>query len=225
MLGLDGSQAFFYTVVKFLERRTVTDFVIPCDTFARLSRIFEGQSDLADDFRTIRIDNGVAVATDRRALAAEKIADSVGIIHVIGDPALIAQCRTEAAFSSNLSITVNEGLRYAVAKTSLGYVHPANCVLWRNEAGDFDRWRAIVQQCATPAAASKGGMFWDAELIARLGSTSPTGRLVFEQNIDVTHRPTVIRDVSDDRWFGIFRPFASDERYAPASLPTWAFSA
>lgn len=200
----------------------MTDFVIPCDTFVRLSNIIHGlPDDVGPWFNTIRIDNGVAVATNRRILAAENVGGPAGIIHVMADPALINQCRTEAAFSSTLTITVNEVLKYAVAKTTLGYVHPGNCVLFGDGDKDFDRWRSIVEQCKTPAQTARGGMFWDADMIARLAAASPSGRVVFEEIIDATGRPTIIRDINEYNWIGVFQPFSTEESYQPATLPSW----
>ena len=208
----------------------MTDFVIPCDTFVRLTNILHGMpDDIGDWFKTVRIDNGIAVATNRKILAAENVGGPAGVIHVIADQALINQCRTEAAFSSTLTITVNEVLKFAVAKTTLGYVHPGNCVLWSVDppiAGnpvpnDFDRWRTVVEQCKTPAQAPRGGMFWDADMIARLAAASPSGRVVFEEIIDVTGRPTIIRDINEYNWIGVFQPFSTEESYQPATLPSW----
>lgn len=200
----------------------MTDFVIPCDTFVRLTNILHGMpDDINEWFRTVRIDNGIAVATNRRILAAENIGGPAGVIHVIADQALINQCRTEAAFSSTLTITVNEVLKFAVAKTTLGYVHPGNCVRFGDDAGDFDRWRTVVGQCKTPATAARGGMFWDADMIARLAAASPSGRVVFEEIIDASGRPTIIRDINEYNWIGVFQPFSTEESYSPATLPSW----
>jgi hypothetical protein len=200
----------------------MTDFVIPCDTFVRLTNILYGMpEDISEWFKTVRIDNGIAVATNRRILAAENVGGPAGIIHVIADQALINQCRTEAAFSSALTITVNEVLKFAVAKTTLGYVHPGNCVRFSDDPNDFDRWRTVVEQCKTPASAPRGGMFWDADMIARLAAASPSGRVVFEEIIDATGRPTIIRDINEYNWIGVFQPFSTEESYSPATLPTW----
>ena len=200
----------------------MTDFVIPCDTFVRLSNVLHNFHDAANEwFRTIRIDNGVAMATNRSIMAIENIGGLPGVIHVMADPALIQQCRTEAAFSSTLTITVNEVLKFAVAKTTLGYVHPGNCALWSDAPNELDRWRSIAQRTAEPVPASRGGMYWKADAIAQLASASPSGGLVFEEFIDATGRPTVIRDVNEPNWCGIFNPYQVLEEYQPATLPGW----
>lgn len=208
----------------------MTDYTIPCDVFARLTRVLAVESTQPTDwFRSVRIDNGVAVATNRIIMAVENIsADNVGIIHIIADPALIAQCASEAPFKSVLTISVNETLKYAVGKTTLGYVHPRNCVVWSDEPNDFDRWRSVVDLARQPVTASRGGMYWNAENIANLAASSPSGRLIFEEFIDCSgNRPTIIRDVNDYEWFGLFQPFGRNDlvggagSFNPATLPTW----
>lgn len=199
----------------------MTDFVISCDTVVRLTNVLHNfQSDVDKSWNVIRIDNGLAVATDRRFMAIENIGGAaIGIFHFTPDPVLIEQCRKEAQFSSTLTITVNEALRYAVAKTSLGYVHPTNIGVWAIPA-ELNGWRAIVMAAKEPVKKSKGGMFWDADGISRLAASAPSGRLVFEEHIDTT-RPTIIRDINDYNWLGVFNPYDSRESYSPASMPTW----
>lgn len=201
----------------------MTDFVIPCDTFVRLSNVLYDFHDLANDwFRTVRIDNGQAVATNRKVMAIENIGGTGGVVHVIPDAALIDQCRKEAQFSSRLTITVNPALQYAVAKTTLGYIHPSNCVLWSSQhtTDDYDKWRTVVMSAKTDAKPGKGGMMWHADDIARLASASPSGRVVFARTIDAI-KPTLIRDINDPEWLGVFNPFDQDLSYEAATMPGW----
>lgn len=201
----------------------MTDYVIPCDTFHRLSHILDlPHPGMTDWFRSIRIDNGLAVVSNRISMAVENIGGPSGVVHVTADPVLIKQCADEAQYGSSLTITVVEALQYATAKTTLGYVHPGNVGVWSTLPNDYDRWRAVVEQARTPATKSKGGMMWHAENIANVAAASPSGRIVFEENIDTT-RPTIIRDVTDYNWFAIFNP-ASNEYITPATLPTWMVS-
>ena len=201
----------------------MTEFSVPCDVIARLARVLAVESSEPTEwFRSIRIDNGVAVATNRIVMAVEHIGDNPGIVHIVADPALIAQCASEAPYKSVLTVTVNEMLRYAVAKTTLGYVHPANCAVWSDLPNEFDRWRSIVELARIPLTATRGAMYWNAENIANLAASSPSGRLVFEEFFDTGGmRPTIVRDVNDYEWFGVFQPFARGESHAPATLPSW----
>jgi hypothetical protein len=111
-------------------------------------------------------------------------------------------------------------LKYTVAKTSLGYVTTQN-LHYTGDIGDkWPRWREIVAKCAEPAKKPSGGMFWDAVGINKLVSSSPSGKVVFEEAID-TGRPTLVRDVTDYHWLGVFNPLDKMQRHAPAALPTW----
>jgi hypothetical protein len=177
--------------------------------------------DIDPVFNSIRIDNGQVVATNRSLMAIENVYGMPpGIIHVVCDPMLVAQCVTESKFDSRLTITVTEALKFAVAKTTLGYIHPGNCCYWPDGVTPFDRWREVVMQSKEPAAISNGGMFWESAAIARLAATSPSGRVVFEEHID-TSRPSLIRDVMDYDWLGVFSPFSRNDNYVAASMPTW----
>jgi hypothetical protein len=197
----------------------MTDFTISCDTLVRLSTVSDPNND-DPAFRCLRIDNGCAVATNRSFMAIEHVGGPAGVIHIILDAALINQCRTEAKFDSKLTITVNEMLKFAVAKTTLGYVHPGNCVYWSDTPTDFDRWRAVTMDAGTTRPKSNGGMFWLADKVAALAASSPSGSVVFAEIID-TAFPTLIRDVTDGHWLGVFNPNSFKNSYKAATLPTW----
>ena len=200
----------------------MTDYVIPCDTFARLANVLKIMPpDVDPHFKTIRIDNGVAVAANRIIMAVENIGGNAGIIHVIASPGLIENCRKEAPFASSVVISVNEVLKWATAKTTFGYIEPGNCCLWSDVASDLDRWRSIALATKEPATVNRGGMFWDADNISNLAAASPSGRLVFEEVIDVQGRPTIVRDINDYNWFGLFNPYSIGENIMPAVLPSW----
>ena len=200
----------------------MTDFVIPCDAIARMSHILAGvPADADTHFRTIRVENGMVIASNRKTLVVELIGGNVGAMNLIVDTALLAQCVTEATFGSTLTVTVNEVLQFAAAKTTLGYSHPSNVALFSPNVSDMSRWREVVEKVRNPAPVAKGGMVWNAEVIAALGRAAPTGALVFEEVIDL-ERPVLVRDLRDPNWFGIFQPFLEDETlFEPALLPSW----
>lgn len=194
------------------------DFEIPCAVIGRFAKILTIMTHDANEwFNSIRIDNGLALASNRTVLACEQIGGGGGIVHIKNDPALIAQCEKEAPFDSVLYVTLNEALRFASAKTTLGYIYPGNCAVFSNEPNDFDRWRSILPK---PAKKPKGGMQWNTEQIALLGASSPSGRLCFEEIIDAS-QPTIVRDAHDDQWFGLFNPWLVEQNFIPATLPDW----
>ena len=199
----------------------MSEFTIPCDTVVRLANVLRGIPDTVDPvFRTLRLENGCVIATDRKFMAVEYVGEFTGTFHFILDEALIAQCKIEAGYNASLSIIYNEVLGYGVAKTALGYTANYNCA-YAGPANDFDRWRSIVAQTAESSKESVGAMFWDTDGISKLSASSPSGSVVFEEKIN-TNRPTLMRDVHDNRWIGIFNPYSSDIAYQPATLPTWA---
>jgi hypothetical protein len=200
----------------------MTDYVIPCETLVRLTKVLQLDGEnMTDWLRTVRIDNGVAICTNRKMMVMENIGGASGVIHIIADAKLIAQCAVEAPFNSVLTITVNEQLRFAVAKTTLGYIHSGNACLWAATAeNDLERWHTIVDRCRAPSTEPKGVMFWDAYNIANLAASSPSGTLVFEEIVDVT-KPIVIRDMNDPDWCGFFIPSKSSIDYDGAAIPEW----
>lgn len=200
----------------------MTDFIVPADTLARLATIIQNPpADLEPVFKTIRLDNGQVVVSDRTICAVECVGTIPGIAHIVPDPAFIAQCKMEAQFSSNVTIVVNELLNYTVAKTSLGYV-TGNIGFFPNGATDYDRWREVVMEAKEIPPKGRGGMFWDAELIAKLAASSPSGRVIFAENVDA-YRNTLIRDVTDGYWIGVFSPKQGPgyDAVNPATMPTW----
>lgn len=199
----------------------MTEYTISCDTFHRLCGIIDHKdAELHPSWKTLRIDNGCAVVTDRKYMAIENIGGPSGIVHIIADPELVAQCEQEAKFSSRLTIVVNEMLKFAVAKTTFGYETKTN-VFYADEIDQaWLRWRSIVMQCKEPATKPNGGMYWDSVKLTNLANSSPSAHVVFEQTIDV-NRPALIRDVNDYNWLGVFNPYSSIMTYNNATLPTW----
>lgn len=200
----------------------MTDYVISCDTVARLAKVLQVMPDNASEwFRSIRIDNGCAVVSNRATMVVELIGGPSGIVHLRTDPELVEQCIKEAPYGGKVTVTVNEALKFAVAKTTFGYAHPGNCAVWSDVSNELDRWRSIAWQTKEPLEKSVGAMFWNVDQISTLGDASPSGRIVFEAHIDAQRRPTVIRDITDYNWFALFNPFNASESYSPATLPTW----
>jgi hypothetical protein len=197
----------------------VTDYVIPCETIDRLSKIASGDNN--PWFAALRIDDGCVIATSGQLMAVEYIDIPDGIFHLRLDAALVAQCATEAPFGSKLTVSVIDGLNIAGAKTTMGYTYPGDPCLWSLDAvNDFNRWREVVARALVPADAPNGGMCWSADLTARLAAASPSGQVVFEEVIDI-NRPTVIRDATDPNWFGLFMPHLKSGDYPAATLPSW----
>lgn len=200
----------------------MTEISLSCETFLRMSRVIEDlPSDMHASWSTLRFEDGNIIVTDKSFMAIENFSsDKFSPFHIIPDAALLAQCQTEAAFNSRMTIVVNEMLKFAVIKTSLGFQTTGNVLFTEALDPAWEKWRSIVMQCKQPAEKVNGGMFWATEGIKRLADSSPSGLIVFEEIID-TNRPTLIRDVKDYHWIGIFQPVSRDDHYSPATLPSW----
>jgi hypothetical protein len=213
-------------VVKFEKVEKMTVITIPCETYCRLAKITGGDDPI---FRTIRIDGGQAVASDRVLISIENIGRNSGIFHIIVDADLLAQCEIEKTYNGVLTITVVEALQYGTAVTSLGYIHQRNIVDFTTPHGDFDKWREITLRAALPVTAPFGAMYWSAAQIAKLAAASPSGRVVFESIVAVDgNRSTIMRDPITYDWLGVFAPWAlrsekidGVDYHSPATLPSW----
>jgi hypothetical protein len=185
------------------------EFAISCDIFARLANVVRNfdANETREYLKSVYIEhhlgNAFAVATNSKIAAIEflgPVAFEQGSVNIVADPILIQQCRTEAAFGSVLSVSFNEVLQFGTAKTTLGYSYPGNAVIIPRHP-DFKKWRNWTPD--KPVTQSKGAMFWNTETIAALGASSPSGRLLFPEFIDAD-KPVVVRDITDDNWFGLF---------------------
>lgn len=202
------------------------EFAIPCETLKRLAGI------AGDNYRFIRLEhwagNTVAIATNRKLSVIERVGSNpsnlTGSIHFPLDPSIVAQCVQEAPFKSLINITVNPVLSYAVAKSTLGWSFQGNAMLNGEsiEFGHLNEWREWLPPKITKTA---GAMFWNVDLIAQLAASSPSGRVVFPEFIDVS-KPIVLRDFVDEKWVGIFMANrmlnnGTVEPATPATLPKW----
>lgn len=191
-------------VRTFPRKAEIMEITIPCETIVRLQSLIASLPASFDPvWSTIRFDNGQAVVSDRCFMAIENIKAFEGVGHIIVSPEFLAQCVTEAQFNGDALIVINEALSYAVAKTTFGW--QSDNLFFAGVGTDFDKWRAIVKDAAADREKSSGGMFWNAREVAALAETSPSGRIVFAEFIDTAH-PTLVRDVTDYDWLGVFMP-------------------
>lgn len=197
----------------------MTPHTIPCDTYVRLSKLSNAKRSDDPWAHSIRIDNGCAMATNRELMVVERIEPSnPEPLHIAIDLVLIAAAEKEIGFHSSLSIVSNPFLKFASAKTTLGYQHPNNAALYLGEPNELDRWREIVP--LEPHEESKGSMQLETHHLQWLAQTSPSGNITFPRVIDWT-KPVIVRDAIDDRWFGVFYVREADGPHKPAVLPGW----
>lgn len=194
---------------------------IPCDTIARLAHLLPAESS-DDPMCSFRLDNGKVLATNRRFMAIEQVAPFEGVFYIRNDPALIAQCRTEAQWSGVIEFTPVAPLKWTTAATTMGWKCAENLGLWPVGGTDYDLWRErVVDPLREPLTASTGPMMCGADGLAQLAASSPSGGIVFEQHIDPM-RGTVVRDIDSHDWVGFFHPRIVDGRsHNAATVPGW----
>lgn len=192
---------------------------VPCEVFARLASIVKHMPDDIDPwFRSVRYDSGVLVCTNKHVMAAEFIGGPSGVLHIAADVALIAQCRTEGALGSTLTIQYVEALNFASAKTTLGYNFPGNAIVNPGGKNDFDKWRSLFEE--PQPTVSKGVMLWETQSIGLLLETAPSGSLTFPEFIDAK-KPMILRDPVDTAWAGMFIPSDMSLPTFHAKRPDW----
>lgn len=203
------------------------DIKIPCETYARLASIPE-QLDSDDHrkyFNSIFIERHnsqiIAVVTNVRTAAIELIGASNGpdeSFAIAINPMLKQQCITESAFSGEIHIISNPMLNYVSAKTGLGYSAPGNLAMPLPENNAFIDWRSWFPD-ELPSASS-GNMYFVGEDILAITNASPSGALIFPENIDVS-KPVVVRDEDNADWFGLFMPNKKDAIMTYLDIPLW----
>lgn len=210
----------------------MTDFTIPCETFVRLASLVEdyqppaNRQELLCVYMRHKAGKSVAVSCCSTLAAFENLGATDqpdGDVYITIDPALVAQCKTEAGFGGSLTVQTNDVLQFATAKTTLGYVHPANAAIW-----SFDpRWfAALFDRVPTEKVKKqKGVMHWYVDRLVRLAKCAPSGRVFFPTIFDGS-APMILNDPIEPNWFGLFIPDMNeaDEAktdYKPAVLPDW----
>lgn len=198
----------------------MADVIIPCETIARLSNVLKYFPESANEWaNTFRFDDNYVIATNHCYMVVERLSGPVTEpFHVRADSALIEQCAKEAQFSSKLIITPNLLLGAVVARTTMGYQYPGNLLMTSKEPNKLDGWRKVIP--TEHAKVANGSLMLDMKQFMMLAETSPSKLIVFEQYFDMT-RPTLVRDLIDPNWFGVFQPKDDTNLHDPATLPGW----
>jgi hypothetical protein len=169
-------------------------------------------------FDSVRLDGQCAVASNRMYMSIQRLKTvAPAVFHLVHDAELIRVAATESKFNSNLHITVDPVLKWATVTTSLGYKHPSNGGIWSDIPNDMDRWRSIVP---TGKSVASGGLYLDVALLQTLVESSPSGKVVLQQNVNV-NESCLMRDTLDPDWFGLFYPRPADGALNGAIVPNW----
>ena len=166
---------------------------------------------------SVRLEQNLAIVTNREYLVIERIDNpATEPLHILADPALIAQCLTEATYHSKLHIVGNSMLRYASLKTSMGYQFPDNAGLYLDEPCSIADWRTVIPPAMAKKA--KGSMCIEAAALANVAQSSPSGRITLPEFVDWS-LPVVARDAVDPNWCAFFYVREADNPHEPATIP------
>lgn len=198
----------------------MSEISIPCEVIARLANVLKYFPDSADEWtNSIRLEDNYAMATNRCYMAVERLKASVPApVHIKADPAFIAQCRTEAQFSSNVFFVINTALGIVTARTTMGYQYPGNLLLASGTPNKLDEWRNVIPR--TPTAAPGISLMLDLTQFMMFAETAPSKMVVFERCFDA-QAASIVRDRISPDWFGVFNPKDNVELHDAATLPGW----
>ena len=202
---------------------------IDCSTFVRLASIcdyFEPDLplEIKDKINTIRImvNNSkiIALVTNQKIAAVEYLGSTTKPdchFDLVLCPKLIEQAKSEMPYDSKLNYEIIPEIAMATVSTTFGYVHDDNACYWFDNS-PLDKWRNWVPQYIIPV--NKGAMVWDVFHIESLVKSSPSGEVVFPEQIDSTG-PVCIRDVKNSNWMGVFIPKSETNPNISATIPVW----
>lgn len=187
------------------------NYSVPCDTVKRLLNIDT----------SVRLEGNLAIALSRQFLVIEKLpwVNPDDAIQFRPQTDLRVAIKKEALFADSfVQITAFPMVHLATAVTGQGFACNENCAIWDNPPENIERWRTLLPD--EPPVAPNGGMFWSTAEMVMLASSSPSGRLVFPEIIDVD-KPIIVRDDNDPNWCALFLGKCNEAEIKPAKLPAW----
>ncbi|MAK38199.1 MAG: hypothetical protein CMC15_18715 [Flavobacteriaceae bacterium] len=189
-------------------------FVVKCEVLLRLSKVCNFfdvsiSEDMKNRINTVRLENSngntIAVATNNKIAAIEILgstAESDGYVDLVLSPELIAQCEKEVGYDGVMVVNSIPELAMSSIQSMMGWSYGGNASYWYDDT-PMNNWRSWANSNEVPA--SKGCMYWDLHHVHALFQSSPSGCVVFPENIDV-EKPVTLRDDNAPEWVGLFLP-------------------
>lgn len=200
----------------------MSKFIVKANVLNRMSKIpvfFEPTTseDLKKQIRTIRLEiksgKMFAVATNQQVAAVEYLGETK-------EPDDVCYLRLECEFLNETEglITVETIPEIALSTALHGAKLVNDCCLWFDN-NIMDNWRSWIGK---QSGKHKGFMFWELYHIQTLFEASPSGKIVFPEDIDASE-PVVLRDSENENWVGLFVPDQrpGEIKCEPAKLPDW----
>jgi hypothetical protein len=209
----------------------MTTYTVPCNTLFRLSQICKFfQPHVSEEkkslINTIRLENKAgylyAIATNSEVAAIERIGPTDqpdDSCHLKIDPDFTENMRTQAQYGVSAVVTTIPMGAFSMLQTPVGLTI-ADCCYWFGSETPMHEWRTWAD--LKPPSKSSGSIYLDLHHIEILFSASPSGKIVFQEFIDV-EKPITIRDRFVDNWVGLFIPCPDfhEGSVAKAKLPDW----
>ena len=193
-------------------------YLVLAETFSRLHNVLLTMPEKYKHtgwFETIRLEGPLAIVSNGQMMVVEWTGyeNPAEPRHFIYSPSLLSVAQTEAPFGNVIAFDDD------TCVTTLAYSE-SGLICESNHKNPLDKWREKVP---TDTLKKSGrGLFWRAEVIANLAKASPSGRLVFETNVDASEkRPAIVRDVNAPGWCGFYIPSDDDVKHEPATVPDW----
>lgn len=208
------------------------EFLIKCDVFKRLAAITKHFETTTDEetrqvLSCVRLEykdgRYCAVATNQRIAAIQYLGETDqpdGAAHIINDDTILKQCDVEMQYDSSFHITALPEFAVTTVRSLMGWEFTGNAGIFPTNT-PMDTWRKWFPD--SPVTKGRGVMYWNADQIAALAATAPSGKLYFPRHIDID-KPVIIRDLLDDSWCGLFmpKPHATEKQVdEQAELPKW----
>lgn len=208
------------------------DFMISCDVFFRLAQVIghfkpSTDQDLVKKLSCVRLEyknnRYYAIVTNKEIAAIQYLGTTEQpdhAIHLTVNERLINQIKNEIPYDSFLIIETIPGMAVTTLTTTLGYRYNDDPCIYPDET-PMDNWKDWFPDKL--ADANRGIMFWNADHVAALAASAPSGKIFFPKFIDV-NKPIIIRDTLDDSWCGLFIPkpdFDEPQVNQGAEMPKW----
>ena len=196
---------------------------VRAETLQRFATLYKSlEPNASDEIKCLRLELStgkiVLVGSNQYVACAELIGESQQadeVCYIKLDDESVEVINKEVEIGGYFNIETLPELAISTVTNSENHVCN-NFIIW-NKNHVYDKWRKWF----SISEESEGFMYCTLYQIQSLFETSPSGEIVFPENLN-SKEPVLIRDVNSDKWIGAFIP-AYDGRKVlkPSNLPEW----
>lgn len=209
----------------------MSTYSIKSSTLHRIASIcnfFEStvSEELKTKINTVRLENkngeSFAVATNQKIASIEylgKTDKSDGAAHLILSKNFLQQLLAESATDYIITVTTVPQIAISTLQSTSNFMLLDCCHWWDDNDTPLKNWR---DWGCSSANINKGVMYWNLFYVESLIKSSPSGKVIFPEFINV-EQPIVLRDYYYPEWVGLFIPQISKDIKINegADLPEW----